>query len=169
MTQAYRYTPIHCVNARKLQPPTIKATIAGIQFHLGCLDHRSISLFNHPSISLLIKGISKAHPGKKDKRLPLTLPLLHKLLKSLRLGVFGTYSDVVLDSVLLTAFYGFLRCGEFTLILIMISPFLTFYLIATNLPLCLSTPRLLNLIKVSLLLYQVLILSFVLSFPCLGT
>lgn len=102
------------MNARKIQPPSIKATLAGIQFHLRCRDPSSISLFQHPSISLLIKGISKAHPGKKDKRLPITLPLLHKLLHRLRLRVFGSYMDILLDAVLLTAFYGFLRCGEFT-------------------------------------------------------
>ncbi len=104
---------VHCANASKLQPPTIKSTIAGIQFHLRCQDPSSISLFHHPSISLLIKDISKAHPGKKDKCLPLTLPLLHKLLNRLKLRVFGEYSEILLDAVQLTAFYGFLRCGEF--------------------------------------------------------
>lgn len=113
---------VYCANSRKLQPlddphtSSIKATITGIQFHLcqHCQDPNTPSLFNHPSIRLLLNGIFKEVPENKDKRLPLTLPLLHSLLQRLRQGVFGAYTDFLLETVFLAAFYGFLRCGEFT-------------------------------------------------------
>lgn len=57
---------VYSANVRKPQPLSIKATLAGIQFHLRCQDPNRISLFHHPSISLLMNGISKALPGKKD-------------------------------------------------------------------------------------------------------
>ena len=47
-------------------------------------------------------------------RLPFTLTLLKKLITSLRGGCFGQYTDLLLETVFLTAFYGFLRGGEFT-------------------------------------------------------
>ncbi len=52
--------------------------------------------------------------GLKDFQLPFTLPLVHKLMTYLRNGCFGLYTDLLLEAVILTAFYGFLRGGEFT-------------------------------------------------------
>lgn len=165
---------VHCVNTRKLQPPSIKATLAGIQFHLHCRDLSSISLFQHSSISLLIKGISKAYPGKKDKRLPLTLPLLHKMWHHLRLGVFGSYLDILSEAVVLTASYGFLRQGEFTCKSLCFDPnhdltISDISMLKHQFTLTLKHSKMIYLIKVSLLLYSALIVSFALSFPCLGT
>lgn len=105
---------VHCYESQKMQPSSIKSKIAGIQFHLRCLDPSTISLLENSSIRLLLNGLKKEKPKGNDHRLPLTLPLLKKLISRLRVGCFGIYSDMLLESVLLTAFYGFLRGGEFS-------------------------------------------------------
>ena len=105
---------IHCFESKKMQPSSIKGSVAGIQFHLRCLDPSTISLLQNSSIRLLLNGLKREKPQGKDIRLPLTLPLVHKIIIQLRAGFFGHYTDLLLETVILTAFYGFLRGGEFT-------------------------------------------------------
>ena len=105
---------VHCFESRKLQPSSVKALVAGIQFHVRCADPSACSLLGNPSIRLLMKCLQKQRPERKDKRLPITLPVLHMLVSALRQGCFGLYVDALLETVFLTAFYGFLRCGEYT-------------------------------------------------------
>ncbi len=105
---------VHCFESRKMQPSSIKGLLAGVQFHLRCLDPSTNSLLENPSIKLLLNGFKREKPQGNDIRLPFTPPLLHKLISHLRNGCFGSYTDSLLETVFLTAFYGFLRCGEFT-------------------------------------------------------
>ena len=92
---------------------SINGQLAGIQFHLRCHDP-SINALRTPAIRLLIDGIKKGCVNHGDKRLPFTLPILCNLITHLRRGHFGAYIDTLLEAVFITAFYGFLRCGEFT-------------------------------------------------------
>lgn len=103
-----------CKDIKVLKPPYIRSLLAGIQFRARCVNPGFPSLFSNPSIKLLLKGIAKASPLSPDARSPITLLILHNLLAALRAGLFSPYSDALLDSVFLLAFYGFLRCGEFT-------------------------------------------------------
>ena len=48
------------------------------------------------------------------KRLPLTSDLLARCICTLRSGYLSSHIDKVLESMFLLAFYGFLRCSEFT-------------------------------------------------------
>ena len=105
---------VHCLKSRKMQPSSIKASVAGIQFHLRCADPSVCNLLGNPSIRLLFNGLKKEHPGSNDKRLSFSLPLVHKLLSHLRQGCFASYADLLLEAIFFTAFYGFLRYGEFT-------------------------------------------------------
>ena len=105
---------VHCFESRKMQPSSIKGLVAGIQFHLRCLDPSTISLLGNPSVRLLLNGLKKEKPQGNDIRLPFTPTLLKKLITYLRGGCFGQYTDLLLETVFLTAFYGFLRGGEFT-------------------------------------------------------
>ena len=50
----------------------------------------------------------------QDNRLPITMDVLHNMLNVLRKGLFSPYTDSLLSSVFLLAFYGFLRISEFT-------------------------------------------------------
>ena len=104
---------VHCFESRKIQPSSIKGIVAGIQFHLRCRDPSVSSLLSNPSVRLLLNGFRKQNPGSRDKRLPVTLPVLTQLILKLRHGFFSPYIDILLESVFLSAFYGFLRCSEF--------------------------------------------------------
>ncbi|ROL45643.1 hypothetical protein DPX16_17759 [Anabarilius grahami] len=105
---------MHCHLEKKIQPSSIKSQVSGIQFHIRCLDPSVCSLLGHPSISLLLDWIKKEAPKGNDKRLPLTIFLVEKLVTKLRQGCFNPYEDSLLEAVFLCAFYGFLRVGEFT-------------------------------------------------------
>ncbi len=99
---------------RKLQPSSSKGLITGIQFHPHYLDPSTNSLLKYQSIHLLLNGLNREKRQSKDIRLPLTLPLLHKLIAQLKAGCFSLYSDLLLETASLTAFYGPLRGGKFT-------------------------------------------------------
>ena len=71
---------VHCFTSRKFQPPTIKAAIAGIKFHLRGLGPSVPSLLGNPSVRLLFNGLLKERPQSKDRRLPIALPILHHLV-----------------------------------------------------------------------------------------
>ncbi|XDV45281.1 hypothetical protein PO909_013401 [Leuciscus waleckii] len=66
-------------------------------------------LFSEPSVRLLLKGLAKSSNKITDKRLPITLPLLHRLIISVRNGLFSAYLNILLEAVFLSAFYGFMR------------------------------------------------------------
>ena len=104
---------VHCHERRAMSASSINGQLAGIQFHLRCHDP-SINMLRTPAIRLLLDGIKKGSVNQRDKRLPFTLPLLCDLITHLRRGHFGIYIDTLLEAVFFTAFYGFLRCGEFT-------------------------------------------------------
>ena len=96
-----------------MQPSSIKGLVAGIQFHLRCLDPSTISLLRNPSVRLLLNGLKKEKPQGNDSS-SLHSYTLEKTNHILKGGCFGQYTDLLLETVFLTAFYGFLRGGEFT-------------------------------------------------------
>lgn len=154
-----------CLYCSLLQPSSVKGLVAGIQFHLRCLDPSTISLLENPSICLLLNGIKREKPQDKDSRLPLTLPLLKTLITQLRNGCFGSYTDILLETVLLTAFYGFLRGGEFTTRTDHFDPCIYKASYKAISLYFLSTQKLIEIGKEHQFLYLRLILCFVLSLP----
>ena len=64
----------------------------------------------------LMKGLRKAEPCPTQKRQPLTSDLLARCITTLRMGYLSTHigKEWVLESMFKLAFYGFLRCSEFT-------------------------------------------------------
>ena len=104
---------VHCFESRKLQPSSIKALVAGVQFHVRWADLLACSLLGSPFMRLLMNGLRKQRPERKDKRLPITLPLLHKLVSALRQGYFGLYVDTLLETVPHSVLR-FLRCSKYT-------------------------------------------------------
>ncbi|KAK2863779.1 hypothetical protein Q7C36_002933 [Tachysurus vachellii] len=102
---------VHCFESCKIQPSSILHPAYARRHPIppALLDPSTISLLKNSSIRLLLNGLKKEKPKGNDPRLPLTLPLLQKLMSRLREGCFEIYSDIMLESVLLMAFYGFLR------------------------------------------------------------
>jgi hypothetical protein len=65
-------------------------------------------------LHLLLRGVKKVHHTVPTKREPVTVELLVQLITILKKGVYGVYIDSMLTLSFLLAFFGFLRCGEFT-------------------------------------------------------
>ena len=105
---------VHCFESHRHKLSTIRGNIAGIQFYARCQDPGSPSLFSAPAIRLLLKGMYKSVPKVPDKRSPITLDILNRLVCALRAGKFHPYFNILLETVFLTAFYGFMRPGEYT-------------------------------------------------------
>ena len=61
-----------------------------------------------------MKGIKKLHKAKARPCLSITIDILHMLISFLSFSCFGKQDDLMLSAVLTLAFYGFLRCREFT-------------------------------------------------------
>ena len=61
----------------------------------------------------MLKGYGKLH-ARLESRLPITIPILHKLLQSASLFPLSKYQILMFQTVCSTAFFGFLRMGEIT-------------------------------------------------------
>ena len=67
-----------------------------------------------PRLELLLRGVKKEFSNPTNTRLPITGYILRTVLRKLQCGLFGSYLDVLMQAACLLAFFGFLRCGEFT-------------------------------------------------------
>jgi hypothetical protein len=65
-------------------------------------------------LETILRGIRKHCSQPTLVRLPITAPILQGIYTLLHSGVFGPYLDLLFKTVCLTAFFAFLRCGEFT-------------------------------------------------------
>ena len=102
------------VLVKDIQFSSVSVLVAGVQFHARCRDPSAGSLFSNPSVRLLLNGIKRSRPARRDSRLPLSTVSLYSMVKLLRGGRFGFFLDKMLEAVLLVAFFGFLRIGEFS-------------------------------------------------------
>ena len=75
--------------------------------------HYLVDPSNSFFILKLLQGIKKKNPSF-DSRLPITLPILKKLVDILPVSCSSYYYSVLYKAMLLLAFYVFLRIGEIT-------------------------------------------------------
>ena len=93
---------------------TIRVYLAGINFIAKLLTGAPHPSYLHPHVSLLLKGIKRYEPRHPPSRQPLTARILSDCITVLRSGYSDPLTDSTLESTFLLAFYGFLRCSEFT-------------------------------------------------------
>ena len=112
------YFVCHCTSNLKLCYTTIKSYLAGIR---NCYIKAGYNnpLCNSqgetcPRLELLLRGVKKEFSNPTNTRLPITGYILRTVLRKLQCGLFGSYLDVLMQAACLLAFFGFLRCGEFT-------------------------------------------------------
>ena len=67
-----------------------------------------------PRLALTLRGIKKASTQPKRIRLPITTDLMYTIHRTLAAGVFGFFTDVLCFAAMNLAFFGGLRCSEFT-------------------------------------------------------
>ncbi|XP_030297612.1 thrombospondin type-1 domain-containing protein 4-like [Sparus aurata] len=97
-----------------MKSTTIQAYISGINFFTRLTSGAPCQATSHSHITMLIKGLRKTEVHTPPKRSPLTSDLLIRCIRTLRSGYSSPYVDKVLESMFLLAFFGFLRCSEFT-------------------------------------------------------
>lgn len=119
---------------KDFKPSTISTYVSQVRFCSklnGLPDPGSDFL-----VSLSLSGLSKSAPAL-DARLPITIPVLNKLLSSVSC-VFISHYDVLLWRAMLSlAFFAFLRIGEFTVKIASEIPTISFKSIHIN-PSCLD-------------------------------
>ena len=64
-------------------------------------------------VALSLAGLAKLSPSC-DARLPITIPVLQKLMSTVSVAVTSHYERCMLKAMLSLAFFAFLRVGEFT-------------------------------------------------------
>ena len=109
----------HCVVSQKLSYSTIKSYLAGIRYHyiVTCASNPLQQLNGEPlhKLALLLRGVKKSTPSThRNTRQPMTGRMLSLICTRLTQGLFGIHVDKLLKAVCLTAYFGLLRCGEFT-------------------------------------------------------
>ncbi|MGH0151183.1 UNVERIFIED_CONTAM: hypothetical protein FKN15_064347 [Acipenser sinensis] len=59
------------------------------------------------------RGMEKSLPPSSPSGQPISTDLLLHLITALRQACFNPFDDVIMETLCLTAFFGFLRCSEF--------------------------------------------------------
>ena len=113
------YFAAHCAGSKGLAPGTIHNYLYGIRSWYitnslpDLLKNDNAQPFYH--LARVLRGIKKCHQVEHRKRFPLTIPIMRALVQLLSMGCFGQTEDRMLLAVVNLPFFGFLRCGEFTI------------------------------------------------------
>jgi site-specific recombinase XerD len=104
----------YCKNVLNFKFDTVKLYLAGIRFHYIKSNNIDV-LANKLQLNYILRGVKKTQSNlHKGLRLPITFNILKDLCATLSVGMFTRFIDCMLLAIFSTAFYGFLRCGEFT-------------------------------------------------------
>ena len=115
--ELFTYFVSHCATALNLSFRTIKLYLSGIRnayIEGGYGDPFRIHNDAMLQLQQVLRGIKKCEPLHTRPRLPITSEILGSFIEILNRGFFGQYLDALMKAACCVAFYGFLRCGEFT-------------------------------------------------------
>jgi hypothetical protein len=108
----------HCFSVLCLQYSTIKSYLCGVRFAYisrGLQNPFTATDGGHlQSLQTILKSVQKHCQRPIKHRYPITSTVLKSMYDSLQGGLFTPYTDLLMQTVCSTAFFGFLRCGEFT-------------------------------------------------------
>ena len=109
----------HCYKTQKLRFTTIKLYLCGVRFAylktgVSCPLFRTDTDSYSLRITALIKATKRLQGQIKNPRHPITASVLSQMCFELQNGYVSPYTDCLLQAVCVMAFFGFLRCGEFT-------------------------------------------------------
>ncbi len=109
---------VYCAKRKFIAFSSIKLYLAGVRHAYiirGLGDPlKDKSGHEWDLFKLTLKGVRNVARGKSLHRLPITASILKDMCKVLSKGVFSPYLDLLMYSACLMAFFGFMRCGEFT-------------------------------------------------------
>lgn len=107
----------YCHEIKKVTYSTIKCYLSGIRFHF--IVSVGINPFKEGGgtlerLQIILRAVKKCQIPRPVKRLPITAPIITDMLRVLTGSpTFGLAQDAMLAASITTAFFGFLRCGEF--------------------------------------------------------
>jgi integrase len=108
----------HCASHMSLSYRTIKLYLCSIRnFYIESgKGDPFVMPGSTPMLKLeqVLRGIKKTQLPPTSQRLPITSDILQAMCEALHHSLFGTYLDALMQAAITMAFYGFLRCGEFT-------------------------------------------------------
>ncbi|XP_061170222.1 uncharacterized protein LOC133179480 [Saccostrea echinata] len=107
------YFVTHCQLHLKLRHETIKTYLAGIRFFY-LKEGQCLMFKDFERLHCVLRGVKKQQCNSISKRLPITFSILFQICNCLDKGVFSPWLDLMLCCMCKMAFFGFLRCGEFT-------------------------------------------------------
>lgn len=112
------YFVTHCHSVLRLRFSTIKLYLCGIRFaYLQAGKYSPLADTDQHKLlrlSTICRAIRKQQGQATKPRLPITYHILQQIVTLLRSGVFSPFLCLMFEAACLVAFYGFLRCGEFT-------------------------------------------------------
>lgn len=108
----------HCFKTLQLQYSTIKLYLCGLRFAyiktgIPCPLVRDNN--SNLRIITLLNAVKRIQGQSRRVRHPITASILKQLCSVLHKGYISNYTDSLLHCACVVAFFGFLRCGEFTL------------------------------------------------------
>jgi hypothetical protein len=110
------YFVAHCFKILNIQLGTIKLYLCGIRFHYltKCRINPLASSDGNPlpGLFLILQAIKKTQIPTNRIRLPITFDILSELCAKLGSTCYSPFFQRTLHTAFVTAFYGFLRCGE---------------------------------------------------------
>lgn len=106
----------YCFKYVKIKYSTIKLYLCGIRFFYLRLGKESPLESTQKSVRIhsFLKSVKRSQPQDKRERMPINIEILKHIVLYLKKGCFGKYVDKLMISACTAAFFGFLRCGEFT-------------------------------------------------------
>ncbi|CAG2203843.1 unnamed protein product [Mytilus edulis] len=107
------YFVTYCQKTLNLKHQTIKLYLAGVRhYYIRFLGYDPMA--NAIRLPVILRGIKKSQNNVVQERLPITSSILNKLCALLSKGIFSPVLDLMFQCAFKMAFFGFLRCGEFT-------------------------------------------------------
>lgn len=107
------YFVTHCKNVLRLKHDTIQLYLAGIRYHYLRYNQYD-PLQSSAQLDYILRGVKKLQSNLSKKRMPITASVLSQMCTLLGKGLFTPFIDSMLLCAFKLAFFGFLRCGEFT-------------------------------------------------------
>jgi len=105
----------HCQQSLRLRHDTIKLYLSGIRFHYIKSKNQDIFSSNL-QLPYIMRAIKKTQDNiSVPARLPITFSILSDVHNALKRGLVSPFTDLMYSAIFTMAFYGFLRCGEFTI------------------------------------------------------
>ena len=105
----------YCFQTLKLKYGTIKQYLCGIRFEYMIQGVTSpIVNMNFQRLHAAMIGIKRIQGVNRNPKMPITGDILVQLCQSLDKGYFDMYTNALMKAMILLAYFGFLRCGEFT-------------------------------------------------------